>query len=276
MFIRFIKKKRRLFLFSLNILFIIVLISVVSHSVSCSIFNSFGNGESTHDPTKLTLSDSKLIVGTDPTYPPFEFMEEEKIIGFDIDIATEIADKLEKELDLVTITWDSTFEIPDDLEVDMIISAIPIMEGKEDLVDFSDPYYVMEYMLISLNEAQIKIKEDLLGKKIGILEVAQNDLSVDYLADYTIETFDDVFIMLEELGNKDIEGILLSLPIGIEILRVNEGIYVVLDVISSEKEFGIVFRKEHILKLEVDRILEELHDDGTFDTIYNKWFGYDS
>ena len=276
MFIKFIKKKRKLFLFVLNILFIILIVSVVSHSVSCSIFSNVGNGDSPHDPTKLTLSSDKLIVGTDPSYPPFEFKEDNEIVGFDIDIATEIAGRLGKELDLVAITWDSTFEMGDDLRVDMIISAVPILEEKEELIDFSDPYYILEYILISLNENQIKIKEDLLGKKIGILEVAQNDLSVDYLADYTIETFDDVFIMLEELGNKDIEGILLSLPIGIEILRVNEGIYVVLDVISSEKEFGIVFRKEHILKLEVDRILEELQDNGTFDTIYNKWFGYDS
>ena len=276
MFIRFIKKKRRLFLFSLNILYIIVIISVVSHSVGCSIVNSFCNGESTHDPTKLTLSDSKLIVGTDPTYPPFEFMEEEKIIGFDIDIATEIADKLEKELDLVTITWDSTFEIPDDLEVDMIISAIPIMEGKEDLVDFSDPYYVMEYMLISLNEAQIKIKEDLLDKTIGILGVEKDDLPADYLVDYKIETFEDIFIMFEELSNKEIEGILLSLPIGVELMKESEGKYTILDVVRSEKEFGIVFREGHILKQEVDRILEGLTGNGVYDVIYNTWFKYDN
>ena len=276
MFIKFIKKKRKLFLFVLNILFIIIIVSVVSHSVSCSIFSNVGSGDSPHDPTKLTLSADKLKVGTDSSYPPFEFKEDNEIVGFDIDIATEIAGRLGKELDIAPITWDSTFEIGDDLRVDMIISAVPILEEKGELIDFSDPYYILEYMLISLNETQIKIKEDLLGKKIGILEIEKKDLSPEYLADYTIETFDDVFIMLEGLGNKELEGILLSLPIGSEILTESGGIYSILDMISSEKEFGIVFRKEHILKLEVDRILEELHDDGTFDTIYNKWFGYDS
>ena len=102
---------------------------------------------------------------------------------------------------------------------------------KQELIDFSDPYYILEYMLISLNEAQIKIKEDLLGEEIGILEIEKNDLSQDYLAEYTIKAFDDVFIMLEELGNKEIEGIMLSLPIWSELLSESEGIYSVLDMV---------------------------------------------
>ena len=158
----------------------------------------------------------------------------------------------------------------------MIISAIPIMEGKEDLVDFSDPYYVMEYMLISLNEAQIKIKEDLLDKTIGILGVEKDDLPADYLVDYKIETFEDIFIMFEELSNKEIEGILLSLPIGVELMKESEGKYTILDVVRSEKEFGIVFREGHILKQEVDRILEGLTGNGVYDVIYNTWFKYDN
>jgi polar amino acid transport system substrate-binding protein len=157
----------------------------------------------------------------------------------------------------------------------MIISAIPILEEKEGLVDFSNPYYVLEYMLVSLNEAQIKIKEDLQGKKIGILEVEEDDLSMDYLVDYKIKTFDDIFIMFEELSNKEIEGILLSLPIGVEIMKESEGKYTILDIVESEKEYGIVFRKEHILKQEVDRILEEIVESGIYDIIYNTWFEYD-
>ena len=97
---------------------------------------------------------------------------------------------------------------------------------------------------------------------------------MDYLEDYKIETFDDIFTMFEGLGNKEIEGILLSLPIGVEILKESEGKYTILDVVKSEKEFGIVFRKEHILKQEVDRILEELGENGIYDVIYDTWFEY--
>ena len=243
--------------------------------MGCGIFSRFGSEDPLNDPAKLTLSDSKLIVGTDPTYPPFEFMEEDKIVGFDIDIAAEIADSLGKKIDIATITWDFTFEIPDDPKVDMIISAIPILEEKEDLVDFSNPYYVLEYMFISLNETQIKLKEDLQGKKIGILDVEKDDLSKDYLVDYKIKAFDDIFVMFKELSNKEIEGILLSLPIGVEVMKESEGKYTILDIVESEKEYGIVFRKEHILKQEVDRILEEIVESGIYDIIYNTWFEYD-
>ena len=119
-----------------------------------------GNGSS-NDSQRLTIYYDKLMVGSDATYPPFEYVEDGKVMGFDIDIATEIALRLEKEIEIVPITWDCTYEIPEDLKLDMIISAVSVDEEKEELADFSDPYYEIEYMLISLSEVELKIKEDL-------------------------------------------------------------------------------------------------------------------
>ena len=257
MFLNFTGKKKKVLLFFINISLCAVIILLLFYTISCKV---------TANADDVGPSGKKLIVGCDATYPPFEFVKDGKIDGFDIDIA--------REIEIISIKWDSTYQIPEDLKFDMIISAIPIIEEKEGVIDFSSPYFVMKYMLITLSETDIKIKEDLKGKAIGILKTEKNCLSEDYLLNYKIESYDDIVTMFDNLRNKNIGGVLISLPIGVNLLVENKGIYSVLEVVKSNKEFGIVFSKGSALKEEVDKILEEIKEDGTYDDIYNKWFNY--
>lgn len=267
MFLNFTPKKKKVLLIFINIFICVAIILLVSPLVSCG-------ASGTVDEMKIATDSKKLMVGSDTTYKPFEFKEDGNVEGFDIDIAREIAKRMDKEIEIISITWDSTYQIPEDLKLDMIISAVPITDEKENLVDFSDPYFVMEYMLITLSETDIKIKEDLNGKAVGILKTEKNCLSEDYLLNYKIESYDDILTMFDNLRNKNVDGVLISLPIGVNMLPENKGIYIVLEVVKSNKEFGIVFTKGSALKEEVDRILEEIKEDGTYDDIYNKWFNY--
>ncbi len=264
MFLNLKRKRKKVFI--INIFLIAAIILAVIYSSGCKISDS--------DNVSSSTAGDKIVIGCDATYPPFEYVKEGNIEGFDIDIALKIAEKMDKEIEIIPIKWDSTYQIPEDLQLDMIISAIPIAREKEDLIDFSSPYFVMEYMLISLYETDIIIKEDLEGKVVGILESDKKNLSEDYLLTYNIEEYNDVVIMFEDLRNKNIEGILISLPMGVSLIAENNGIYSVLEVVKSNKEFGIVFRKGSALKEEVDSILEDIMGDGTYDEIYSKWFNY--
>ena len=82
------------------------------------------NGIITFKEGQLTYFKNRILVGTDASYPPFEFVRDGELQGFDIDIASEIAARLEKEIQIVPITWDFTYEIPEDTKLDMIISAV--------------------------------------------------------------------------------------------------------------------------------------------------------
>ena len=264
MFLNFTEKKKKVLLFFINISLSAVIILLLFYTISCKV---------TANADDVGPAGKKLIVGCDATYPPFAFTKDGNIDGFDIDIAIEIAKRMDREIEIISINWDSTYKIPEDLKFDMIISAIPIIEEKEGVIDFSSPYFVMEYMLITLSETDIKIKEDLKGKAIGILKNEKNCLSEDYLLNYKIESYDDILTMLDDLGNKNVDGVLISLPMWVLLVE-NKGIYSVLEVVKSNKEFGVVFTKGSALKEEVDKILEEIKEDGTYDDIYNKWFNY--
>ncbi len=266
MFLNFKVKIKKVFLFSINVILIFVMVLLMFYSISC---------KSKDISTIENREKGEIIVGCDTTLPPFVYIEDEKIVGFDIDIVTEIAERMDKELEIESIKWDFTYQIPEDLHLDMIISAIPINEEKEKLVDFSIPYFVMKYMLVALSETDIKIKEDLEGKSIGILKINRTNLDEDYLLTYKMVDYEDVVLMFDDLKNKNIDGVLCSLPIIVSMMAENEGIYSVLDTVESNKEYGIVFNEGSELREEVNGIIEEMMEDGTYNNIYNKWFSYD-
>ncbi len=251
--------------------YLIVLIICAGVLTACgpSVENGSASGSETQ---KLTTYSTKLLVGSDTTYPPFEYLEDGKIIGFDIDMASEIAERLKRQLEIVPITWDSSYDMPEDIKTDMIISAVTGAGDKEELADFSEPYYIMEYILITLSETELKLREDLKNKKIGMLTDKSEDLPAQYLKDYTIETYSDVIMMIEGLKNKDIEGVLISIPLGKSIIEENNGLFSIVEIVKSEREYNIVFPEGSPLKDEVNSILEEMQADGTYQEIHDKWF----
>lgn len=266
------KTFKTLKILAFTLLSIIIFILYAGSLTACESRAANSSAASDSVPQKLTIFSSKLLVGSDTTYPPFEYIENGKIVGFDIDIAAEIARRLEKELEIVPIIWDFTYEIPEDIKIDMIISAVTGSEGKKELADFSDPYYIMEYMLITLSEAKPKLREDLKDKKVGILTNKSEDFSDEYLKDFTIEVYSDIILMLEALKSKDIEGILISIPLGKNIIEKNIGFFSIIEKVKSKREYNIVFLEGSPLKDEVNRILEEMRQDGTYQEIYDRWF----
>ncbi|MEA2016227.1 MAG: ABC transporter substrate-binding protein [Actinomycetota bacterium] len=267
MFLNFIQKNRNTSLFFINVSLAVIIIFLLLCSGGC------GKADNGRD---VNHSGTNLYVGCDPTYPIFEFMEDGEIKGFDIDIASEIADRMEKDLEIVTIDWESSYQIPEDVKLDMIISAVPISPDKDNVVDFSIPYFTMEYMLIVLDEADIKIEENLEDAPVGVLTSEENYLDEDYLLNFKIENYEGIVMMIDALKNREIDAILLSLPVGVNLITGDTGIYRVLEVIKSGKEFGIVFSEGSALKEEVDEIIEEIKNDGTYDEIYTEWFDYES
>ncbi len=98
-------------------------------------------------------SKKELVVGINPNFPPFVYLggvSGYEIVGFDIEIAKEIAKDQGKELKLVRIQADDDFIVAlKNNEIDMAISGIPITEPHKELVDFSRSYYALSIMVLS-------------------------------------------------------------------------------------------------------------------------------
>ncbi len=84
----------------------------------------------------------KLLVGTEPTFPPFEFVDESnQIVGFDLDIANELAKRLGVKVEVVSLPFDSLIPALQQGKIDMVIAGMTITEDRAKVVDFSKPYF---------------------------------------------------------------------------------------------------------------------------------------
>lgn len=138
-----------------------------------------GNGEP--EPTPLT-------VGTDPTYPPFEDIDNGELVGFDIDLMEMIADRGNYALTWAEYDWNDLLPAVESASVDAAIAAITITDERQQSMDFTMPYYSftnaqseMEAYGIALPPGQVDLKSDL----DDIITELENDGTIDDLkADY--------------------------------------------------------------------------------------------
>jgi polar amino acid transport system substrate-binding protein len=95
-----------------------------------------------------TLTDGKIIVGSDTAYPPFEAIEDGVAVGFDVDLMNAIGEKLGLEVEFMTYKFDALItDLQAGTSFDMVASAMTITEDRAESVDFSDPYILSNQSL---------------------------------------------------------------------------------------------------------------------------------
>ncbi|MCM3710172.1 basic amino acid ABC transporter substrate-binding protein [Sporosarcina luteola] len=116
-----------------------------------------------------TSGKRKLVVGTDATYAPMEFMDEKgNIVGIDIDIVNAIAEAAGFEVEYKNYGWDPLFPAVDNGEVDFAVSSITITEEREKSFDFSDPYFVANQLILVPEDSDVESFDDLADKRVSV------------------------------------------------------------------------------------------------------------
>ena len=221
--------------------------------------------------TSTTVFSKFLNVGIDATLPPFAYLSGEEIVGFDVDLAAEIAERLGKELKITQISYGEIYEKIIEPDIDIIISAIIPNQEKSKIADFSDPYYTLEYTLITLTTSKLTIGNDFISKKIGLIKSEIENLDPDFLLNYSVNKYDDAVALINALKSGEVDGILISAPIGIRILKDDPDSYKFIEKIKSNASYSIVIKKGTGLTERINEILKEMNADGTFQEIYNEW-----
>lgn len=108
----------------------------------------------------------KLVIGTDPGFKPFEYRQGGKIVGFDIDLAQEIANDTGRQLVIEEMNFDGLIAALQAGKIDMAVAGMSVTPERSQNVNFSNPYYLASQMIVVRdNDQRIKIKTDLTGKK---------------------------------------------------------------------------------------------------------------
>ncbi len=268
-----LSKKVKIILIKILILLVIsVLFIALTTSYACKKTELKNNlNDSTSSLTNTTVFSKFLNVGIDATFPPFAFLCGEEIKGLDVDLVNEIALRLGKELKIVQVSYDEIYEKINDPEIDIIISAIIPNPEKQKIVEYSNPYYTLEYTLIALTTSKLAIGNDFISKKIGLVKSEIENLNPDLLLNYSISKYDDAVTLINALKSQEIDGILISAPIGIKMLKDDPDAYKLVEKVKSNASYSILIKKGTGLTQKINEVLKDINDDGTFTEIYNKW-----
>ena len=232
-----------------------------------------------------SMEKEKLVLGLDDTFVPMGFKDEKgEYTGFDIELAKEIGEKLDKEIVFQPIDWSMKETELNNGNIDFIWNGYSITEERKEKVDFSNPYLNNRQVIITLSDSEINTKADLQGAVVG----AQNQSSaVDAIeADGNIiESFKDGSIITFDTNSDalmDLEAGRLDAVVADEILAkyyINlRGVdkYKVLDEDFGKEAYAVGMKKGDTKLLEAfNKAFDEVVNEGKAAEISKKWFGDD-
>ncbi|MEP3563823.1 MAG: transporter substrate-binding domain-containing protein [Marinobacter sp.] len=225
-----------------------------------------------------SVSAETLRVVTDPSFVPFEMMDQEtgEMIGFDMEIIAAVAERAGFDYDLNTMDFNGIIPALQTGNVDIAIAGITITEERGEIVDFSDPYYDSGLRILVRTGSDMDEMSDLEGKKIGS---KIGSTSYDYLMK-TLEDDDGVTPypgssdMYMALMSRAIDAVFYDAPnVGYFASTKGKGKVEVVGPLYEGQQYGIALKKGSKWVGPVNEALAEIKEDGTYKTIYEKWFG---
>jgi polar amino acid transport system substrate-binding protein len=250
-----------------------MLVIAVLALTACNGGDASGGGEGAEDDGLGLARPGVIVVGSDIDFAPFEFIEDGEPRGFDIDLMTEIASRLDLEVDFVNTSFDTIFTQLAAGEFDAIISGITITEERAELNAFSDPYFAANQALVVPVDSDITSTADLDGADVGVQTATTG-------ADYANENFTGANIVefptspagFNALESGQLDAFFIDLPVAAENTDGSSTIEL-LEEVDTDELYGIGVQSDNTALLDaVNTQLAAIIDDGTYEEFYGRWF----
>ena len=224
-----------------------------------------------------------LKVGFDAEFPPYGYMDDNgEYVGFDLDLAAEVCNRNGWELVKQPIDWDSKDLELNSGSIDCIWNGFTI-NGREDLYTWSEPYVDNSQVFVVSGDSQIQKSSDLAGKIVAVQkdssalaalndeEVAENIALRDSFAQ--LIEYADYNTAFMDLEQGAVECVVIDIGVAsYQIGQRKEGSLRMLDEDLAKEQYGIGFKLGNTaLRDQVQKTLDEMVADGTFEKITTKW-----
>jgi polar amino acid transport system substrate-binding protein len=228
------------------------------------------------------LDKKTLVLGLDDSFPPMGFRDENnEIVGYDVDLAKEVAQRLGVTLRLQPIDWNAKEQELATGEIDCIWNGFTITEERKQALTFTRPYLKNAQVIVVKGNSPVNRLADLAGKTAG---TQAGSSSVDAIEDAPefkaslreIIEYKDFLTALMDLDVGGVDAIVIDLVVANDNINRSGKDFRILGETLGEEEFGIGFRKGDLaLADKVWETLEAMAADGTVARIATKWLGAD-
>ncbi|WP_375793540.1 transporter substrate-binding domain-containing protein [Chlamydia sp. 12-01] len=219
------------------------------------------------------------VVGTNATYPPFEFIDENgQVVGFDMDLAEAISKKLDRQLKVVEFSFDALILNLKKHRIDAILAGMSITKSRQKEISMI-PYHGEGVCELTIVSKQPISKEDVLPlSKYTSVAVQTGTFHEDYLLSLPgvcVRSFDSTLEVLMEVGCKKSPVAVLEPSVARVVLKEFPDLYTT--TIDLPEDWWVLGcglgiakdRPEHVE--EVQKALNELQAEGTIRELEKKW-----
>lgn len=240
----------------------------------------FSVSSASADDLEKVKSAGELTIAMTGQYPPFNFVNDKnEVVGFDASIGKEIAKRIGVEGRIVTTAWDGIIAGLLANKYDTIVGSMTITPEREKAVDFVGPYYHAGRGVFVAEGSQAQTLDDLKDKTIGVTLGETHEKWARERGGWNIRTYKGLPELLLELKSGRVDAIVVdNIPVRVAVKESGEKIRQ-LDTPNIEGgavAIGIAIRKGNPeLKAAMQKALDEMMADGTYEKISMEWIGSD-
>lgn len=225
----------------------------------------------------FTISCSKkeevVYVGTNAEFQPFEYLENGEIVGFDIDLINEVAKIIGVKIEIKNIAFDGLIPALQAKKIDLIIAGMTATDERREFVNFTEPYYTSKQaIIVPKNNTTIETFDSLGGKKVGVVLGYTGDIAVTAIENITVQRYNGSSEAILALKANKVDAVVLDSEPAYNYALQNPELKM-LNTDLAEETYAIALGKENTeLLAKIDAALKTLKENGTYDTLYAKYF----
>lgn len=216
-----------------------------------------------------------LVVGTTADYPPFSFMKDGKVVGFDIDLMQEIATRLDRDIEIKDLPFETLIPQLQAGEIHIIAAGMSITEDRAKLIAFSDPYLVSDPLIALTLKGKTPLvsAEELMGEHVIVIPGYTVEPYLSKISGITItraHSLNDAITMLSDGQAKALVTASATLKPLVEQYGTDKFSTLVLKDLNENIALGVAKERLPLLQ-EINAIITVMEKDGTLDMLKKKW-----
>jgi polar amino acid transport system substrate-binding protein len=228
----------------------------------------------------VELVDSgRLTTCTHLPYRPFQFQQGGRIVGFDVDMLDLVAKELGVRQEIIDTPFEG-IQSGEDLNArkcDIAAAAMTITSARREKIAFSAPYFDANQALLVRKGSGIASFDDLAGKTLGVLSGTTGKMYAEKRtkpAGMQVKDYEDLALQLSSVKSGQIAAAINDVPVLLDYAKQNDDVEVATQFDTGEQYgFGMRRHTSKALQTVVNRVIERVRSDGTYDRLYEKWFG---
>lgn len=235
--------------------------------------SSKAESESSKASSEESSSKGTLHMATNAFFEPYEYYDNDKIVGIDVEIAQAICDKLGYTLEVDDMDFDSIITAVQSGKADFGMAGMTVTDERKQAIDFTDTYTnAVQVIIVKDGSDKVKSKDDLKGAAVGVQMGTTGDIYVsDLEADgTTVERYNKGADAVLALSQGKVDAVVIDNEPAKAFVAQNEGLKI-LDEPFENEDYAICIAKDSSLTEEFNGALKALKDDGKIDEIIKKY-----